>query len=110
MILQVGEKVLVIHRQLFERDAKRHFIGTVQQCEGSLARVTGYLFALEATSNEFVKRPSLRTRIIAMGDAAVIVNVLPDNVRIENVAYSHESGGDTLVTDGGEWRLDLTHL
>jgi hypothetical protein len=110
MILQIGEKVLVIHRQLFERDAKRHFIGTVEQCEGSLARVKGYLFALDATSNEFVKRPSLRTRIIAMDDAAVIVNVLPDNVQIEKVAYSHESGGDTLVTDGSEWRLDLTHL
>jgi hypothetical protein len=45
-----------------------------------------------------------------MDDGEVIVNVLPANVKIENVVYEHESGGDMLVTDGSEWRLDLTHM
>jgi hypothetical protein len=109
MILQIGEKILVIHRQLFERDAKRHFIGVVEQHEGTLVRVTGYLFAMDARANAFVKRESLRTRIIAM-DEALIVNVLPDTVDIEKIHYQHKAGGDTLVTDGGKWHLDLTHL
>jgi hypothetical protein len=109
MILQVGEKILVIHRQLFDRDTKRHFIGTVEQCEGPLVRVTGYLFAMDARVNEFVKRASLRTRIIALNEE-LIVNVLPAAVILENLRYKHQAGGDTVLTDGGQWHLDLTHL
>jgi hypothetical protein len=47
MIIQPGEKIHVIFRQLFEGDFKRHFVGAVEQCEDNLVRATGFLFAEE---------------------------------------------------------------
>ena len=110
MILKPGEKLHVIHRQLHENDARRHFIGAVEECEGALARVKGYLFAMDAKLNQFVKRDTLRTRVIPLDSGSVIVNVLPEQVQIEKITYKYRPAGDVLVTDGGEWHLDVTHL
>ena len=50
-ILSSGDKIHIIHRQLFDRDAQRHFVGIVEARKGSLARVNGYLFARDTQSN-----------------------------------------------------------
>lgn len=110
MILDSGEKIHVIIRQLYDTDAKRHFVGVVESCEGTLARAKGYILALETKSNQFIKHGTVRTRIIPLGCEGIIVNVLPDTVEIEKIAYKYQPGRDTLVTDGSEWHLDLTHL
>lgn len=109
-ILQSGEKVHVIHRQLYDGDAKRHFVGTVDACEGTLARVSGYLFSVEARRNQFVKREGLRTRIISLDAASVIVNVLPGQIDVEKIAYTYKSPTEFVVSDGSAWHLDLSHL
>jgi hypothetical protein len=109
MILNTGEYIHVIHRQLFPNDVRRHFVGTVESHEGTLVRVKGYLFAMDAKRSEFVKRPQMRTRIISLGEN-VIVNVLPANVQIERITYKHLPNGDIVVTDGSDWHFDITHL
>jgi hypothetical protein len=109
MILNTGEYVHIIHRQLFPADARRHFVGTVESHEGAIVRLKGYLFAMDSTQSQFVRREQLRTRIISLNDA-VIVNVLPSHVKIDNITYTHRPNGDILVTDGTDWRFDITHL
>jgi hypothetical protein len=109
MILNTGEYIHVIHRQLFPEDVQRHFVGTVESHEGTLVRVKGYLFAMDSKRNEFVRRPQQRTRIVSINDA-VIVNILPASVQIERITYKHLPAGDIVVTDGTEWHLDITHL
>ncbi len=109
-LFKIGEKVHVIHRQLYEGDARRHFVGTVKAYENGSARVTGFLFALDTKLNQFVRRASMRTRIIPLGCGSVVVNVIPDDVELENITYEYRSGGDTIVSDGGEWYLEVTHL
>ena len=44
MILAVRDKIHVIHRQLFDHAARRHFIGAVEAGEGTLVKVTGSFF------------------------------------------------------------------
>jgi len=109
-LFKIGEKVHVIHRQLYEGDARRHFVGTVKAYEKGSARVTGYLFALDTKLNQFVRRASIRTRIIPLGCGSVVINVIPEEVELENITYEYRPGGDTIVTDGGEWYLEVTHL
>ena len=109
MIINIGEYVHIIHRQLFEGDAQRHFVGIVEGHEGNLIRVRGYLFAMDSAHTQFVRREQLRTRIIAL-DEAVIVNVLPSHVKIDQITYTHRPNGDVHVTDGTDWYLDITHL
>jgi hypothetical protein len=109
MIINIGEYVHIIHRQLFQSDAQRHFVGTVEGHEGNLIRVKGYLFAMDSSHNQFVRREQLRTRVVALSDA-VIVNVLPSHVKIDQITYTHRPNGDVHVTDGTDWNLDITHL
>jgi hypothetical protein len=109
MILNTGEYVHIIHRKLFPEDVRRHFVGTVESHEGALVRVKGYLFAMDPKRNEFVRREQLRTRVVSLNDA-VILNVLPAGVQIDQITYTHQPNGDILVTDGTDWHLDITHL
>ena len=109
MVLNSGEYIHVIHRQLFPGDAQRHFVGTVEAHEGSLARVKGYLFAMDSSQSQFFRREELRTRLVSLNDA-VIVNILPAHVRIDEITYTHRPNGDVLVTDGTDWQLNITHL
>lgn len=108
MIINSGEYIHIIHRQLFPEDAKRHFVGTIESHEGSIIRVKGYLFAL-SSDHRFVRREQLRTRLVSLNDA-VIVNILPSRVRIDQISYTYQPNGDILVTDGSDWHLDITHL
>jgi hypothetical protein len=109
MIINTGEYVHIIHRQLFREDAQRHFVGTVESHEGTIMRVKGYLFAMDSTNSQFVRREQLRTRLVSLNDA-VIINVLPSRVRIDQITYTHRPNGDIHVTDGTDWHLDITHL
>jgi len=111
MILAAGDKVHVIHRQLFAGDTQRHFVGTVVGCNGDLARISGYLFAKDPKNNEFGKHDSsLRTRIISLTSGMLIINVLPPDVDIEKITYVHRGAQHIVVTDGSDWHLDLSHL
>ena len=110
IILKEGELIHVIHRQMFEGDARRHFIGRVEDCTLVTAKVSGYMFAMDNKMNKFVKRESLRTRIIPLSCGSVIINVLPQEVEIDRITYKYQMGGDVIVTDGSAWHLDLTHL
>jgi hypothetical protein len=81
----------------------------VEAYEGPLVRVKGYLFAMDSTQSQFVRRKELRTRIISLNES-VIVNILPSHVKIDEITYTHRPNGDIFVTDGTEWHLNITHL
>jgi hypothetical protein len=109
MVVNDGEYVHIIHRQLFPDDGQRHFVGTVESHEGHIVRVRGYLFAMDRQRKAFVRREQLRTRLISLSDG-VIVNVLPSHVKIDKITYTTQPNGDVHVTDGTDWHLDITHL
>ena len=77
--------------------------------EGALVRVKGYLFAMDSTNSQFVRREQLRTRVVSLNDA-VIVNMLPAHVKIDQITDTHRPNGNIHVTDGTDWHLDITHL
>lgn len=110
MIINIGEKIHVVHRQNFDGDARRHFVGLVDYCEGALVRARGFLYAIDPKTNEFVRRDTVRTRIISLDSPGVIVNILPEETQIESIIYTHVLAGDTIMTDCSGWHMDITHL
>jgi hypothetical protein len=81
----------------------------VENHEGTIMRVKGYLFAMDSTNSQFVRREQLRTRVVSLNEA-VIVNILPARIQIDRITYTHRPNGDIHVTDGSDWYLDITHL
>jgi hypothetical protein len=109
MILKKGEKIHVIHRRLFETEARRHFLGVVEDYEGGVARVTGNVFAVDRSKYVFVRRPEKRTRLISIVSGDLLINILPPEVNLEEVFYKVENKV-TRVTDGKNWHLDLSEV
>lgn len=106
-ILKPGEKIHVIHRRRFEKDIRRHFVGTVEAYEAGLIRATGYVFVVdELNQHLFTKRPDRRTKLIPLASGDVIVNVLPEDLDTEQVRYELD-GRKLWVTDGNGWRMDV---
>ncbi|MSU04731.1 MAG: hypothetical protein EXS23_05785 [Pedosphaera sp.] len=107
MILLKGEKIHVVHRRLFERDIRKHFIGEVEDCENGLVRAVGYVFVIEdPKENVFRKKAGQRTRIISLSAGDIFVNVIPTTVDLGKIRYEN-NGRDLRVTDGSEWHLDI---
>jgi hypothetical protein len=106
-ILSPGEKIHVIHRRRFEKDVRRHFVGSVDSYEPGVARASGHVFVIDDLSQHlFVKRPERRTKLIPIMSGDVIVNVIPETVDLESVGYELKDR-TLLVTDGGDWSMDV---
>lgn len=106
-ILKPGEQVLVIHRRRFDKDIRRHFVGTVEAYQDGIARASEYVFVIDDLNKHlFIKRPDRRTKLIPIASGDVIVNVIPDLVDIEAVRYV--LADRTLWgTDGHGWKMDV---
>lgn len=104
-IIAPGELIHVLHR--FEKEVKRHFAGVVECAEGGVARVSGYVFVVDdPRTHKFVKRPDRRVKLIPLTDGELLINVLPDTVRLDDLRYE-DNAHRLYLTDGKAWRMDL---
>jgi hypothetical protein len=82
-------------------------VGEVESYEHGIARASGYVFVVDDLNKHvFVKRPDLRTKIVPISSGDVIVNVIPETVDLERVAYEIKDRS-LRVTDGSKWSLDV---
>ncbi len=107
MLLIEGEILHVITRRRFEEDVRRHFAGQVVEHEGGLVRLEGYAFVFDPARNEYVKRDQVRTRLIALGDAGNVINILPEETDLEALRYEQSEGKRLVLTDGNCCCLDV---
>ena len=104
-----GDKLHIVTRRLFDDDVRRHFAGEVVGAAGDLHVVRGYSFVFSPGSNEFRKRPEVRTRIFSLGDAGHIVNKLPREVDISSLQYRVVEKR-LVVTDMKGFALDINEF
>lgn len=87
MLLEISEKIHVVVRRSFESELRRHFIGEVKAVNGSIARVEGYFLLFDTTKNIFVKQPSVRETIMDLSSSEYWVNIIPKDVKLEDLNY-----------------------
>lgn len=109
MVLDIGEKVHVIERRMFDSDVRRHFIGVVERVDASVVRATGYVFVHDAMASTYVRGSQQRSRIIPLTATGFVINVIPSDASIEDVRYREENGR-LIVTDGGVFSLDINEF
>jgi hypothetical protein len=51
-----GDKLLIVHRRLFEKDTSRFFVGEVQAYEQGVAKVKGYTFVKDRFTGNIKKK------------------------------------------------------
>lgn len=107
--IRPGEVVHVIERRLFPGDVRRHFVGEIEACTDRALRVRGYLFVYDSGASAFTRKPELRTRLFPI-DNRVIINILPPNISVDQIRYSHDADGNLSLVDGGELELDVSEF
>lgn len=105
-LLQPGEKIHVIERRAFDGDARRHFVGEVEQATDNVVRATGYTFVCNTMTGNFDRREPERTRIVPLTAAGVVVYVIPTEIDVHQVRYEWASG-NRLVVRSGHWEVFL---
>ena len=108
-ILDSGDRVLIITRRLFSDDVQRHFVGLVDRVAANAVLVHGYAFVHDVGQGKLVRRKNQRSRVFCL-DNYITIFVLPDDVEIQDVRYEQHEDGQLVVTDGKEFRIDLSEF
>ncbi len=108
-MLQSGEKLLLAHRRLFERDEPRYFVGSVDVCEGAVIKVTGYSFVRDISSGGVLRKDDPRTKIVSVSSGALLVYQLPDQTDVASVRFTMQDG-ELILTDGARLQMNMTEL
>ena len=109
-MLSKGDKLFFITRRLFENDLRRHFIGEVLEVSTATVMVSGYAFVFDHTSNDFVRRDDLRTRIFSLIDAGIVISVLPRDAYVEDIHYHLNEQGRRILTDEKTFKLNISEF
>jgi hypothetical protein len=107
MVLKPGDKVLIVHRRLFENDSTRFFAGAVEEYEAGLAKVTGFSFSRDMGTGHVYKKDDPRTKIVAISSGTVLVYLLIGNPELDKLHFVH-AGPKFNLADGGGFEMDVT--
>jgi len=112
MVLVVGEKIHVVTHRSFEGDVQRHFAGEVEVATESVVRLWGYTFVFEfdAMMYRFVRRPDTRVKIVSLVDSGNIINVIPPEIKLEELEYRTSAEKHLVITDGRAFSLDINEF
>jgi hypothetical protein len=110
MVINKGEKIHVITRRRFEGDLRRHFAGEVLETHGTTVRAEGYVFVFVSLKNSFIRRAEKRIRIFDLSDSGYIVNILPMQVRIENLVYQQSSQKHLVLSDNKTFNMEINEF
>lgn len=108
-VVKVGDKLHIITRRVFEEDVRRHFAGEVTAASDELFEIQGFTFVFHGGTNEYRKRPELRTRIFSLADSGHIVNRIPREVDIGSLEY-RVIERRLVVTDMQAFELDINEF
>ena len=102
-MLEQGEKLLIVHRRLFEKDSGRFFVGDVQAYEDGIVKVKGYTFVRDMWTGAVNKKSDIRTKVVSLVSGTFIVYLLPETVHLDLVKISGE-----VLTDDRGFTMDVS--
>ena len=106
MLLKEGDKILVTHRRLFDKDETRFFVGRVDAYEAGVVKATGHSFVRDIMGGRVIEKFDERTKILSLSSGTLIVYQLPDAVVLDKLTFEGREGLLAL-TDGKEFTLNL---
>ena len=97
-------------KRAFVGDLRRHFVGEIKEVGDNAIRVNGYAFIFDEGINEYSRKPEIRTQIISLIDARILINVIPSSTVIEEVTYRLSKDERLIITDGENFELDINEF
>jgi len=107
MLIEKGEKLLIAHRRLYEKDAERFFIGDVGAYENGVVRVNGYTWIHDVPHGKLVRKDDKRCKLISLSSDGFISYVLPAHLDIETLRIEQHKQ-HLLLMDGNNFTMDIS--
>ncbi len=107
MILQSGNKLLIVHRRLFEADRTRYFLGTVNAYEDGVASVSGYTFVHDHVDGDYLRKDDERTKIMPIRSGSLIVYLLSSDFAIDEARICTRENR-LILSDGRGCEMNLS--
>jgi hypothetical protein len=108
VILDVGNKLLIVHRRLFENDSPRFFIGTLDGFEDGIAKVTGHSWIRDSFTGAVFRKEGKRTKIFSIIAGTVLTYQLPDSLDLSTIRFDFDQDGRFWLLGHPELKLDLS--
>jgi hypothetical protein len=110
MLIDVGTKLHVVYRALFEKSTRRHFLGEVVEVEGVVCVLQGYAFVYDPKLESYQRKPEKRSTVIDLAESGYVVNIINANVNLDEVAYKYLQNIGMVATDGKNFSLDINEF
>ena len=107
MILQPGNKLLIVHRRLFKSDRTRLYLGTVNAYEDGIASVTGYTFVHDDVDGDYLRKNDERTKIVPIASGSLIVYLLSSEFAIDEARICTRENR-LILSDGRGSEMNLS--
>ena len=110
LVIEVGEKLHIMYRSLYEKSTRRHFIGKVIAAKDALCRLEGFVFIYDERLTEFTRKQEMRTTIIDVAESSFIVNIINPDVVLEEVRYTYAQNIGLIATDDKDFSLNINEF
>lgn len=108
MILNNGDKVIIVHRRLYESDHARFFVGTVDGQSDLLIKVRGFSWVKNQYGGNFLKKEEERTKIIPLTSGSLIIYQIPTSVNIDKLYIDTAKKGTSIMKDDSGFQMDFS--
>jgi hypothetical protein len=109
MILNEGNKVLIVHRRLFEHDEPRYFVGQVVAYDNGIVKTAGYSFVRDIMAGTVIRKDDPRTKVISLASGSFLVYQLPDETEVSEVVFQ-ATNDQVVLTDGGSVQMNMSEF
>ena len=109
MLLKEGEKILVAHRRLFEKDDTRFFVGRIDAYEAGIIKVTGHSYVRDMLGGHLIEKAEERTKILSLSSGTLLVYQLPGHVVLDALKFV-AADGRLALTDGKAFTMNLAEF
>ena len=107
MLLKEGDKLIVAHRRLFEKDEVRFFVGQVDAYQEGVVKVTGCSYVRDIMRGRMIEKAEKRTKVLSLSSGTLLVYQIPQTVVLDELKFMDEEGRLSL-TDGKEFNMNLS--
>lgn len=108
MILVLGDKVLIVHRRLYESDNPRYFVGEVKEFEAGIAKVTGQTWLEDPFTRRVIRKEGVRTKLLPVLSGSLIVYQLAAATDLSSVKFEFSDDGRLWLVGDPDLKLDMS--
>jgi hypothetical protein len=106
-MLTEGDKLLISHRRLFERDELRYFAGEVAGYDDGVVKVVGWTYLKDFGSGKIIRKKDPRTKLYSLASGTILVYQLPEATNLDSLEFVGDPA-HLLLTDDDGLHLNLS--